>query len=146
MRAGRSSSGPHSRPADRGPADRPGGCFRGVIRRLRLARPAVPASAARAIPQTARGLYRVAVRPPGRLVARLHGQRSALESLNLRLEHEREETARASVLEERARIARELHDIVAHSLSVMVIQAGAAEQLVVRDDGVREPLEAIRTT
>jgi signal transduction histidine kinase len=53
-------------------------------------------------------------------------QRAAL------LEAERDAQARAAVVEERARIARELHDIIAHSVSVMVVQAGAAEQVVAR--------------
>ena len=42
-----------------------------------------------------------------------------------RAERERQTAARIGVAEERARIARELHDIVAHSVSVMVLQAGA---------------------
>jgi signal transduction histidine kinase len=42
-----------------------------------------------------------------------------------RAERERETAARLGVAEERARIARELHDIVAHSVSVMVLQVGA---------------------
>jgi signal transduction histidine kinase len=41
------------------------------------------------------------------------------------LEQERNDTARLAVAEERTRIARELHDIVAHTLGVMVVQAGA---------------------
>jgi signal transduction histidine kinase len=58
------------------------------------------------------------------------------------------ETERGTVLrEERARIARELHDVIAHSVSVIVIQAGAAEPLVDEDpDQAREALRSIRTT
>jgi signal transduction histidine kinase len=49
----------------------------------------------------------------------------ALAARTVELEHEREEKARLAVAEERARIARELHDVVAHNLSVIVLQAGA---------------------
>jgi signal transduction histidine kinase len=47
------------------------------------------------------------------------------EERALHAERERESAARIAVAEERARIARELHDIVAHSMSVMVLQVGA---------------------
>jgi signal transduction histidine kinase len=53
--------------------------------------------------------------------------------------------AREAVAEERARIAREMHDSVAHSVSVMVLQAGAAEQvLAVSPDRARESLQTIQ--
>ena len=49
-----------------------------------------------------------------------------------RVEGEREENARRAVVEERVRIARELHDVVAHHVSVTGVQAGAARRILSR--------------
>jgi signal transduction histidine kinase len=66
----------------------------------------------------------------------------AAELRAIQAERERETTARIAVAEERARIARELHDIVAHAVSVMVLQVGAVrhklpEQLAEDSDALR---------
>ena len=65
----------------------------------------------------------------GRVVRSRSELAAELAERTRELEAEREENARLAVAEERARIARELHDVVAHGVSVMVVNAGA-ERLV----------------
>ncbi|MER7111964.1 sensor histidine kinase [Streptomyces sp. NPDC000229] len=70
-----------------------------------------------------------------------------LEERASRLEREREAQAKVAVAAERARIARELHDVVAHNVSVMVVQAdGAAYVLDTSPDQARQALDTISTT
>ena len=62
-------------------------------------------------------------------------------------ERTREEEARRRVDEERIRIAREVHDIVAHSLSIVTVQASAAATLLDTDpERARESIDHIRAT
>jgi signal transduction histidine kinase len=78
----------------------------------------------------------------------LRNRRSYLSELEERartLEHTREEEARRRVTEERLRIARDLHDGVAHAMATINVQAGAAAHVIDRQpDAAKGALEAIR--
>jgi signal transduction histidine kinase len=77
----------------------------------------------------------------------LRSRRSYLHELEekaARLERERETEARRAAAEEQARIARELHDVIAHALGVIVVQAGAADDVFDTDpERARGPIRAI---
>ena len=80
----------------------------------------------------------------------LRGRRQQVEELadrSARLEREREAQARAAVAAERGRIARELHDVVANSLSVIVVQAQAADRVLEGEQAsAREALRSVHAT
>jgi signal transduction histidine kinase len=70
-------------------------------------------------------------------------QTEAAEIRANRAEEERDTAMRVAVAEERTRIARELHDIVAHAVSVMVLQVGAVRHKL--PDALAEPRDALRS-
>ncbi len=76
----------------------------------------------------------------GRVLRSRLGLARALAERAAQLEVEREEKARRAVLEERARIARELHDVISHAVSMMVVQASAERR------ALGEELETTRDT
>lgn len=70
-----------------------------------------------------------------------------VEQRAIEAERSRDEEARRRVDEERLRIARELHDVTAHSLSIIAVQSGAASHVLDSDPAeARRALEAIRST
>jgi signal transduction histidine kinase len=89
-------------------------------------------------------LVLIGVACAGGAVVRRLGDRSAqLEAETARLDRQ----ARTAAADERERIARELHDIVSHSVSLMVVQAGAAQQVLRHDPGEADrALNAIQAT
>ncbi|HUG84120.1 MAG TPA: histidine kinase, partial [Euzebya sp.] len=83
----------------------------------------------------------------GRIVQANRAQTLELESRAAQLERRRDAQARLAVTSERERIARDMHDILAHSTSVMVVQAtGARRMLPERPEQVAEALKVIEDT
>ena len=74
-------------------------------------------------------------------------ERAALEERTRELENEREVTAAQAVALDRVRIARELHDVVAHHVSAMGVQAGAARAVMDRDpEAARAALSGVEAS
>jgi signal transduction histidine kinase len=72
---------------------------------------------------------------------------AGLEERARRLEQEKEENIRRATQDERTRIARELHDVIAHHVSAIAVQAGAGAEIVERDpQRAREVLRFIQET
>ncbi len=83
----------------------------------------------------------------GQALRRERARTAELQELATQLAAEREQRTREAVSAERGRIARELHDIVGHAISLIAVQADAASRLLHRDPSrAREPLETIQTT
>ncbi len=83
----------------------------------------------------------------GRVINRLDGQRRRLDAALTQITDQQEELSQQAVLAERSRIAREMHDVVAHGVSVMIVQAGSARvKLPDGTDAPRESLLAVEGT
>jgi signal transduction histidine kinase len=83
----------------------------------------------------------------GRIVAARVELAAELSDKADRLEREQEKQAELAVAQERSRIARELHDVVAHNVSVMVVQAAAARRMIDHDTGkAKDALASVEQT
>jgi signal transduction histidine kinase len=82
----------------------------------------------------------------GRDLRRRRQRVADLEDRATRLEHDREEKAQRAVAEERGRIARELHDVIAHAVSVIVVQAQAGPHLLDEPKRVRGVFGSIESS
>jgi signal transduction histidine kinase len=82
----------------------------------------------------------------GRHVRSYRRRAEQLRILTHRLERDRETRERLAVLEERARVARDLHDSLAHAVTIMVLQAGAAEAVMIQSpERAHEAIRAIES-
>ena len=92
-------------------------------------------------------LWLVTAWAAGRTVRSWRHKNVTLEAANRELSEQRELQAQAAVAVERGRIARELHDVVAHNVSMIVVQAGAAARVLHGEQpDVRNALEVIGAT
>src|SRR4051794_3072135 len=83
----------------------------------------------------------------GRVIRNRSRLNRALREKTARLQRDRAAQAEQAALDERTRIAGELHDVVAHAMSGMVVQAAAARRLAERNpDHAREAFAAVETT
>ena len=83
----------------------------------------------------------------GLTARRLRGQSQSAQRQVRQMQQEQQALTEAAARQERQRIARELHDIISHGLGVVVLQAGAAEQVLDQDPGkAREAMQLIRAT
>ncbi len=98
-------------------------------------------------PSTAVAITLAVVGPAavGRLVAHQRSQTAHLQELTDRLRGERATSERAAVAEERSRIARELHDVIGHEVTVIALQADAAAAALEKaPERAAAPVAAIR--
>jgi signal transduction histidine kinase len=92
-------------------------------------------------------VWLVAAWAVGRTVRSWRHKNVTLQAANRELSEQRELQAQAAVAVERGRIARELHDVVAHNVSMMVVQAGAAARVLHGEQpDVRNALDVIAAT
>ena len=92
-------------------------------------------------------LFGVAPWAAGRAVRVRHRQAAALRDLTAELEREQEARTQAATAGERARIARELHDVISHSVSLIAVQAGAAGRVIdAQPTAARDALATIEWT
>jgi signal transduction histidine kinase len=93
------------------------------------------------------GLFTALSWTVGFVLNRRAAQTRELTERAARLEQEQQEAAHRAVEAERQRIARELHDVVAHSVSVMTVQAGAVRRLLrPEQEQERQALETVEAT
>jgi signal transduction histidine kinase len=83
----------------------------------------------------------------GLLVRRLADRNAALERVTEELRHERELVRQQAATAERSRLTRELHDVIAHSVTAMVVQASAADAVLESDPArARKALQEVAET